>query len=168
MVISEKIAEKIRQRRTPKSVYDKFVEFEERAASVYLHLAVHFSQNAELSSLWLEMGMQEKQHAGLLQFCAAECLFAPDLPSDAEIESAERLFAGLKKRASQPDLTVADAFEIAMEMEESEVNTIYDRLTTGVHQSMYLLRRKIVTMPNHIERLRREARKYGVAEKRAS
>jgi rubrerythrin len=55
--------------RTPQNVYRRCVEFEEKAAAIYLRLAARFSpENKELSSLWLEMGMQEKEHAGLLQF----------------------------------------------------------------------------------------------------
>ena len=43
-------------------IYRKFIEFEERAASVYLQMATGFNpENAELSALWLDMAMIEKQ-----------------------------------------------------------------------------------------------------------
>jgi hypothetical protein len=50
-------------------------------------------------------------------------------------------------------------------MELSEVNDIYSLLTTPLHRSMYLLRRKTTaSMPDHLERLLQEARNYGVKE----
>ena len=165
MVISEKIAEKIRQRRTPKSVYDKFVEFEERAASVYLHLAVHFSQNAELSSLWLEMGMQEKQHAGLLQFCADEQIFTEDLPGDDVIQRVEEVYREIEKRVTNPELQISEAFEIALDLETSEVNDIYCQLTATTHNAPYLWRRKVASLsPAHVVFLAAAARKFGARE----
>jgi hypothetical protein len=71
----------------------------------------------------------------------------------------------LKKRAANPKLTIQQAFEIAIQMESSEVNILYSTLTTPVHSSTYLLRRKIESsLPDHVERLAREGRKYGVSE----
>jgi hypothetical protein len=151
---------------SPRSIYEQCTNFEEQAAEIYMRMASHFCPgDQELSFLWLELGMQEKEHAGLLQFCIAEELFVRDLPSEADIQNIESLFASLRRRAADPDLTAGEAFEIATELETSEVNAIYCTLTTPVHGSMYLLRRKIMTsMPDHVERLAREGRKHGVPE----
>src|SRR5688572_31707143 len=115
--------------RSPTDVYRRFIDFEEQAAAIYLRMASRFSpENPEVSSLWLDMGIQEKQHAGLLQFCLAEELFADKLPSDKEILDAEQLFSRLAKQAAEPDLGVQQSFEIAIQMETSEVNAIYNGL----------------------------------------
>ena len=150
--------------RSPKEIYHRFVNFEEQAAAIYLRMASRFSpEDQELGSFWLDMGMQEKQHAGLLQFCLEEELFANQLPADKEIHDAEVLFAGLMKQASAPDLTVQQAFQIAIDLETSEVNNIYDILTTPMHASMYLLRRKIATsLPGHLQHLLEEARRHNM------
>jgi rubrerythrin len=151
--------------RDSKSVYQQFVDFEERAATIYLQLASRFSNNRELSSFWLDMAMQEKQHAGLLQFCLCESLFASMLPTTSEIEALRALFDGFQNRAAEPHLTVSAAFSIAIEMEASEINSIYCHLTEPVHSAMYLLRRKIATsLPNHVDELIAAARKFGVEE----
>jgi hypothetical protein len=151
--------------KSPLWTYEQFVNFEEKAAAIYLRMASRFSpENPELSSFWLDMGMQEKQHAGLLQFCIAEELFAHNLPSEKDIEDIATAFTTLLARASDPNLTIVEAFRIALEVETSEVNAIYDKLTTPVHSSMYLLRRKVATsLPDHIGHLLEEARKCGVS-----
>lgn len=153
--------------RTSRIVYRRFVEFEERAAGLYVRLASRFSpQNHELSALWLEMAMEEKQHAGLLQFCSTEDLFTPDLPKETEIRKFSELFRNLEKRAADPALDVNGAFALALELEGSEVNAIYSHLTTPLHRSLYLLRRKIAASPaDHIDRLLIAGKKFGVASR---
>jgi rubrerythrin len=147
------------------SIYRQFVQFEEKAASIYLRLASRFSKDPELSSFWLEMALHEKQHAGLVEFCCLECLFAQDLPDSDEIQKLASFSAGLEKRAADPNLTPEEAFAIAIEMEASEINAIYCRLTTVLHSSIYLLRRKIaISLPNHIDGLLLTARKFGLGE----
>jgi len=152
--------------RNANDIYRRFISFEEQAATIYMRMASRFSpENPELSAVWLDMGIQEKQHAGLLQFCLAEELFANQLPSDKEIHDLENLFSGLMKRASDADLSAKDAFHIALEMETSEVNAIYDALTTPLHSSMYLRRRKIaISLPDHLGYLLQEARRFEVPE----
>jgi hypothetical protein len=149
----------------PHDTYRRFVEFEEKAARIYLQFASHFSQNAPLSSFWLDMGIQEKEHAGLLEFCVKENLFASTLPDDREIQKLAVFFGELEKRAADPKLTVEGAYALAVEMESSEINAIYGHLTTTLHNSLYLLRRKIATsLPNHVDGLIESARKFGVDE----
>jgi rubrerythrin len=146
-------------------VYRQFIEFEEKAAAIYVQLASRFSQDPQLSSFWLDMVMHEKQHAGLLQFCLCESLFAPDLPDTAEVQKLRAVFNRLEKRAAEPNLTIEEAFSLAIEMEASEINAIYCHLTTTLHSSVYLLRRKIATsLPDHIDELIVAARKFGLEE----
>jgi len=150
---------------TPQSIYTQFCEFEERAAAIYLSFASRFSKDPDLSSFWLDMALHEKQHAGLLAFCLRENLFAPDLPDDAEIAKLAGFFEKLEQRGNHPALTKEEAFTMAIELESSEINSIYCHLTLPLHSSTYLLRRKIqASLPNHVDELLAAARKFGVAE----
>jgi hypothetical protein len=146
------------------NTYRKFVQFEERAAAIYLQLASRFSQDPELRSFWLDMALHEKQHAGLLQFCVCDGLFAENLPSPTEIDALDSNFQRVEKRAADPNLTSSEAFELAVELEASEINAIYSCLTSTLHSSMYLLRRKISTsVPDHVDELIAAAGKLGIA-----
>src|SRR5215510_9638673 len=147
------------------SIYRQFVQFEERAAALYLQMASRYSQDPDLSSFWLDMAMQEKQHAGLLQFCVYEKLFATQLPAHNEIQKLGTFFESLEQQARDPNLPVGAAFLIAMQLETSEINAIYCHLTASLHRSLYLLRRKIATdLPHHVDELATAARKFGVNE----
>lgn len=149
--------------KTAKSIYRQFVELEEKAAEIYVRLASRFSpEQPEVSGLWLQMAMEEKQHAGLLQFCLAEKLFAPSLPKEPVIRKANELLRSLEKRSADPAIALAEAFAIALELESSEVNAIYCHMTTPLHGSQYLLRRKIASSPpDHLSRLATAARRFG-------
>jgi rubrerythrin len=153
--------------KTAQNVYQRFVQFEEDAAAIYLKLASRFlPENPELGSLWLEQAMEEKEHAGLLQFCLAEQMFAEQLVNHRHIRRISALFQNLARRAADPAVSVDEAFLIAAEMEASEVNDIWLRLTTPVHKSMYLVRKKIASaVPNHLARLVEAGRKFGVGQK---
>jgi hypothetical protein len=144
------------------AIYRRFIEFEEKAAEIYLQFASHFSEDQQLGAFWLDMGMQEKQHAGLLQFCLADGVFAPDLPDREEIQKIAELFKRLEKQAADPGLGKEEAFTIAMELETCEINGIYRHLTTPLHSSMYLLRRKIATCMDHVDEVIQAAGKFGV------
>jgi hypothetical protein len=151
--------------RTPIDVYCRFAEFEERAAGLYLTLASRFSpQNPELSEFWVDMAMQEKQHAGLLQFCVAEQLFAPDVPGEADIKQFADFFTGLESRAADPALDMNKAFDLAAELEGSELNAVFSYLTTSMHKSLYLMRKKIAASQfDHVECLIDAGVRFGVA-----
>jgi hypothetical protein len=151
---------------SPKRFYQQFVDFEEQAAAIYFRLASRFSPEIpELGALWLEMGIHEKEHADLLQFCIAEELFAEKLPTDAEIQQTAGLLSSLLERASDPNLSIPEAFRIAIRIETSEVSAVYDRITTPLHSSAYLLRRKVAaSLPHHISYLYKEARKFTLPE----
>jgi rubrerythrin len=147
------------------SIYRQFVQFEEKAASIYLQLASRFSDDPQLSSFWLDMAMAEKQHAGLLQFCLCQDLFAKALPDATQNQKLVVFLDTLEKRAADPEITIQQAFSLALQLEASEINAIYCNLTTPLHASTYLLRRKIATsLPNHLGELTDAARRFGIEE----
>jgi len=153
--------------RTAKNIYRKFVKLEEKAAEIYVRLASRFApEQLDVASVWLKMAMEEKQHAGLLQFCLAERQFTDSLPSDQVIQRATELMRRLEKRSADPEIDVSGAFEIALELERSELNAIYCHLTTPLHGAHYLLRRKIAASPpDHLTRLAVAAKRFGVPAK---
>jgi hypothetical protein len=74
-------------------------------------------------------------------------------------------FASLEKGASQPNLSVDEAFLIAAELEASEVNDIYAQIVGPVQGTFYLLRKKIQTLvPEHLQGLIQGARKFRVSK----
>ena len=142
-----------------------YVAFEERAAAIYLDLARRFRDNTDLSGFWLGMCMAERQHAIVLAFCECQHLLNDVPPADSpNVLHLLELFRNLEGRASQPELSVDDAFMIAAELEGSEINTIYEQLVRPVEGTTYLTRKKIETLGvNHLLVLVKAARRFGVS-----
>jgi hypothetical protein len=142
-----------------------YVEFEERAATIYLDLARRFRDNTELSWFWLGMSMAEKQHAVVLAFCECQQLLCERPPADSpDTRGLSDLLRKLESRAAQRDLSVDDAFVIASELEASEINAIYERLVRPAQGTSYFERKKVETLGvNHPHILLKAAEKFGVS-----
>jgi hypothetical protein len=139
------------------------VGFEERAAAIYLSLARRFAKNHDLSWFWLEMSMEERQHAVLLEFCGCEDLLGKNMPDRKTVQRLSNMIDRLQERANAKTISVDDAFFIATELESSEINGIYARLIGPVRGTPYILRKKIEALgPDHLQSLIRGARRFGV------
>jgi hypothetical protein len=142
-------------------VYDGFIGLEDRSAALYLELSVRFFDNPELSWFWVEMAMEEKQHAGMLQHCREAGVFATKLPDKDQIRRLNMLFRRLESRLAQPQLAVDDSFEMAIELESSEINDVYSRLTAPIQGPAHVMRKKIeLSVAGHFERLSEAASKF--------
>ena len=147
-----------------KNIYHGFIQFEERSAALYLELAIRFFDNLELSWFWVEMAMEEKQHAGMLQHCREAGMFALELPGKDQIQSLNSLFRRLETKLKKPKLTLDDAFAMAIELESSEINDIYGRLTAPIEGPAHVMRKKMeLSVANHFERLHEAANKFHVS-----
>jgi rubrerythrin len=145
-------------------VYEVFTGFEERSADLYLEMSIRFMNNVELSWFWVEMAMQEKQHAGMLQYCRETGMFSDQLPGIEEIQRLGQLFKRLSEKVASSDLDVDGAFEVAIELESSEINDIYRRLTAKIDGPWYVIRKKIeLSIDNHFERLKEASVRFGVS-----
>ena len=142
-------------------VYNGFIGLEDRSAALYLELSVRFFDNPELSWFWVEMAMEEKQHAGMLQHCREAGVYAAELPNKEEIQRLNALFRRLESRLAEPELALNDAFEMALELETSEINDVYSRLTAPIQGPAYVMRKKMeLSLAGHFDRLYDAASKF--------
>jgi len=142
----------------------RLVEFEERAASLYLSFARRFTDNKDLSWFWLQMSMEERQHAQFLEFCGCEQLLAAGLPEESAVQALAKLLSDLEERAAQKNLPVDDAFLIAAELEGSEINDVYAGVVRPIEGTWHIMRKKIETLvSDHMQTLIKAARKFGAS-----
>jgi len=145
-------------------IYEVFTQFEEQCGELYLELSVRFAANPELSWFWVDMAMEEKQHAGMLYHCSITGMLSNQLPSSEQIMQLAGLFKRLRQRVRAPGLTVDDAFGIAIDLESCEINDIYNNLTAKIIGPSYVLRKKIeLASSNHLEKLKTAATRFGVS-----
>jgi hypothetical protein len=145
-------------------LYKGFIQFEERSAELYLDLSARFFDKPELKWFWIEMAMEEKQHAGMLQHCCEAEVFASDLPGKTEVQNLNRLFVDLERRAKAETLSVDDAFGIAIDLESSEINDIFNKLTAPIDGPVHKLKKKMeLSVGGHFEKLQVAAVEFGAS-----
>jgi rubrerythrin len=148
-----------------RNVYDGFIALEDRSAALYLELSARFFNNQELGWFWVEMAMEEKQHAGMLQHCRETGVYATQLPDKDQIENLNTLFRGLELRLEHPQLTLGDAFEIAIELETSEINDVYSKLTAPIQGPAHVMQKKIaLSLSGHFDRIYDAAKRFHVSQ----
>ncbi len=111
---------------------ERFAGIERLAAKVYFRFSHLFLRHADLREFWWQMAMDEEQHASVLLACKTIIENIPCKPMDPSINQnlADHFEAQLQAYLSKgtQSITVEKAFRIALEMETSELDVIYNKL----------------------------------------
>jgi hypothetical protein len=100
----------------------------------------------------------------MLQHCREAGVFAGQLPDKDQIRRLNSLFQQLEERLARRELTLDGAFEISAELESSEINDIYSRLTAPIQGPAYIMRKKMeLTVADHFARLREASEKFNAS-----
>src|SRR5215470_17310077 len=120
-------------------LYAKFEAVEERLAHCYFLLHERFISNPPLAKFWVETAIDELQHQSILRFCRERGLMA-EVDIDMKMtDRIEDLLETVKGIATDPDVSVDEAFYAALLMESSELEDIYEKLTAGLAKDHRLL-----------------------------
>ena len=110
----------------------RFAEIERLAAKVYFRFSHLFLRHEDLRDFWWQMAKDEEQHASVLLACKTLIDDIPREPPDPSINQnlGDYFEAQLQAYLSQGtrSITVEKAFKIALEMETSELDVIYNKL----------------------------------------
>ncbi|HEY6201391.1 MAG TPA: hypothetical protein VI231_22500 [Candidatus Binatia bacterium] len=111
---------------------ERFAEIERLVSKIYYRFSHLFLFDAELRDFWWEMAGEEEQHANILLACKELIQNYDDETLDPSItrDNADRLRRDLSAYLAKgtPSLSVDEAFKIAIDIETSEIDTIYSKL----------------------------------------
>ena len=111
---------------------ERFAEIERLVGKIYFRFSHLFLGQESLRDFWWEMATEEEQHACILHACKAlienydDEKIDPSLTAEKAGELKNWLTAYLQVGASS--LGVEEAFRIAVEIENSEIDAIYSKL----------------------------------------
>ena len=113
-------------------IFERAIEFENKAAHIFRDLSKLFSHIQEISFFWLELAEDEIQHANILQnvrkSLTSEHLLCPcDKEMSVKIDITQRMLTDVSTALIK---NLDDAYELAHDLEFSEVNTIFKLLST--------------------------------------
>ena len=110
-----------------------FAAIERLVSKIYFRFSHLFLGQPELRDFWWEMAREEEQHGCILQACREiiENFAEPTLDPTINRDKAQQLSLWLNAFLAQGtgSLTVEEAFRIAVDIESSEIDTIYSKLT---------------------------------------
>ncbi len=109
----------------------RFAEIERLVGKIYFRFSHLFLDQEHLRDFWWDMAREEEQHACILHACKAlienyDENIDPSLTAEKAAELNGRLTAYLNRGVSS--LSVEEAFRIAVDIENSEIDAIYSKL----------------------------------------
>ena len=129
---------------------------EQRVADIYSQFAGSLHDDKELESFWLGMAEEEKHHAKILaaEKAALEVdsdtgYFMPEFP--AKLAEMDTLLKWIEEKA-RVGVSKDEAFELALQLEQSELNTIYRDLVLMGRAAVKLMARHMdesLSLPKH-------------------
>lgn len=135
-------------------------ELEQRVADIYSQFAGSLNDDKELESFWLGMAEEEKHHGKILaaEKAALEVdsdtgYFMPEFP--AKLVEMDTLLKRVEEKA-RLGITKDEAFALAMELEQSELDTIYRDLVLMGRAAVKLMARHLdqsLSLPKHQKNL---------------
>lgn len=117
---------------TIEAIFERAIGFEYKAADVFKEFSKLFSHIQEISSFWQELAKDEIQHADTLQnirksLTSEELLSPCDEEMSRKVDITQRM---LNEVSIASIKNLDDAYELAHELEFSEVNAIFTLLAT--------------------------------------
>lgn len=102
-----------------------------RVARIYGKLARRFADQPEVAALFHELDEEEQEHSRLMELCRYVVVRHPRLKYLPEIRhpNIRAILAQLRELSRAVDaLSLDDALDITVELEQGEINSIFDRL----------------------------------------
>jgi hypothetical protein len=140
---------------------------EQRVADIYSQFAGSLNDDKELESFWLGMAEEETHHARILaaEKAALEVdsdtgYFMPEFP--AKLAEMERLLKLVEEKA-RIGVIKDEAFEFALQLEQSELNTIYRDLVLMGRAAVKLMARHLdesLSLSKHQQGLLEGAKRF--------
>lgn len=137
-------------------VLQRCSELEQRVANIYSQFAHSLREDQELESFWLGMAEEEKHHGKILaaEKAALEVnsdtgYFMPEF--SAKLAEMDALLTRIEEKA-RARVSKDEAFTLAIELEQSELNTIYRDLVLMGRAAVKLMARHMdqsLSLPKH-------------------
>lgn len=137
------------------SVFKRAIGFEQKSADIYKEFSRLFSHIQEISSFWQELAKDEIHHADTLQNIRKSLTSQQLLsPCDKEILMKVDITQRMLTQVSIASIkNLDDAYELAHELEFSEVNSIFKLMTTEFINSQEREQFIISEIRNHQQKL---------------
>lgn len=148
---------------TIEEIFERAIVFEYKAEGIFKEFSILFSHIPEISSFWQEMAEDEIEHADILQnirkSLTSQQLLSPcDVEMSMKIDMTQRM---LNEVSIASIKNLDDAYELAHDLEFSEVNTIFKLMTSEFIHSQERKQYIVSEITKHQQKLVDFTRNFG-------
>ncbi len=154
--------------KTIQLLFDLAINWETQARDLYANYANLFNHEPKISAFWVQLSKDESMHIDVLKDILNKISTEKRLMEvgNEQWNSITRVEGLIKEASTRKVLTLDDAYELAHQLEMSEVNTLFKMLSND-----YLINeeaRKFILsdVDEHIERLMRFGEEYTQSQRR--
>jgi Rubrerythrin len=147
---------------------DKAIAWENMARDLYATLPEAFASQPAIGRFWQQMSDDESEHAKILKRIRA-AMPPGRLSEPVEQEERERVRSidWLWSRVgAQEMVTLDDVYELAHELESSEINTVFRFVALGYYDEAERRNALVGLLDRHVNGLEDFGRTYGKARRR--
>ena len=143
-------------------LFKNAISWESQMRDLYAEFANLFSNEPKVSSFWIELSKDESRHIGVLKdiqkkITTEKLLTAVDSKQWNAVVQVEKL---MKEAAASNVLTLDDAYELAHELETSEINAFFKMLVINSVPNIEGVKFIEAEMTEHVDKLMSFGREY--------
>ncbi len=149
-------------------LFERAMAWESAARDLYAMMAQWFPQEPRASCFWQELSGDESRHVEFLRETRAalsgDQLSAPLGQKESEI--ARQVEALLKRVRAEELETLDDAYELAHDLESSEINLVFRMLAVDTLADPERQNFLLTQVNEHLERLKRFSKDFKVIQRK--
>jgi hypothetical protein len=149
-------------------LFEHAISWETRARDLFADFVNLFSHEPKVSSFWIQLSKDESGHIGVLKDILGKMPTAKRLMtvSNEQRNSVTQVEELIKEASMRKVLTLDDAYELAHQIETSEVNALFKMLVTDYLPDEEGHKFILSEVTEHIEKLMRFGKKYAQSHRR--
>ncbi|MBI3757704.1 MAG: hypothetical protein HY267_06985 [Deltaproteobacteria bacterium] len=123
---------------SPRGLLERLADFERRVRRLYLNLGDRSAFPAEVRFFWNCMAEDERHHLAILERSAGllDLMQSPLQVSEAKLNSVEETVAAAEAAIGQPEVSGDEAFQHALSLEGSELNSLDEAWFRGFRPTL--------------------------------
>jgi rubrerythrin len=154
--------------KTIQALFELAINWETQARDLYANFANLFNHEPKVSAFWLQLSKDESGHIDVLKNIlektpTEKLLMAVD---NEQWNSVTRVEGLIKEASTRKVLTLDDAYELAHQLEMSEVNTLFKILVNDYLPNEERHKFILSDVKEHIDKLMKFGKEYTQSQKR--
>ena len=148
--------------KTIQLIFELAINWETQARDLYANFAKLFNHEPKVSAFWIQLAKDESQHIVVLKDILNKLSTEKRLMKigNEQWTSVTRVEGLIKEAITRKVSTLDDAYELAHQLERSELNTLFKLIVNDYHTDEKVKKFILSDVIEHTERLKNFGQEY--------